>query len=307
MLHHIEIVEKINIDVEKWNGCINKNKGLIYCRYDYLSIMSINWVGIIINDYEAVMPICYQKKWGIKYSFTPPFIQQLGLVAHSDFFLNEDLMKKIKQTISLLFSYGDIHFNYKNIELGKEGVIKNNYIISLNQQFNTIQKNFITNAKKNIAIAEKKLLRYEKEVQLTHAINLYSKFLIDKNLKIPSPFLERFVELCSNLQHKNMCFTRGVSDKSNDLLTVGIFFKDENRIYNMVSVTTSIGRKLNSNYLLISKVLEEFSDNPNLVFDFEGSDLDGVKEFYQKFGAINQPYFHWHFNNLPFYIKWLKK
>jgi hypothetical protein len=57
---------------------------------------------------------------------------------------------------------------------------------------------------------------------------------------------------------------------------------------------------------LYDKILEEFTETP-LLFDFEGSDLPGIKSFYEKFGATNQPYFHWHFNQLPFFLKRIKK
>jgi hypothetical protein len=53
-------------------------------------------------------------------------------------------------------------------------------------------------------------------------------------------------------------------------------------------------------------LFKEFT-NQEMLFDFEGSDLQGVQKFYEKFGAINQPYFHWHYNLLPKPIKWLKK
>jgi hypothetical protein len=54
------------------------------------------------------------------------------------------------------------------------------------------------------------------------------------------------------------------------------------------------------------EILKEFSGR-NLLFDFEGSDLPGVKEFYECFGPIDQPYFHYHFNDLPFPLNLVKK
>ena len=53
-------------------------------------------------------------------------------------------------------------------------------------------------------------------------------------------------------------------------------------------------------------MIKEFAGKP-LLFDFEGSDIQGVKSFYEKFGAVNQPYFHYHHNQLPGILKLLKK
>jgi hypothetical protein len=73
-----------------------------------------------------------------------------------------------------------------------------------------------------------------------------------------------------------------------------------------MNTTTAEGRKLKANHFLLNEVLKEFSGN-KMIFDFEGSDLDGVKEFYQNFGPENQPYFHYHFNELPFPLNLVKK
>jgi hypothetical protein len=73
-----------------------------------------------------------------------------------------------------------------------------------------------------------------------------------------------------------------------------------------MNTTTTPGRKLKANHFLINNIIKEFSQT-NLLFDFEGSDLAGVKEFYQNFGPVNQPYFHYHFNFLPFPLNLAKK
>jgi len=56
---------------------------------------------------------------------------------------------------------------------------------------------------------------------------------------------------------------------------------------------------------LYDSLLEELANQP-MLFDFEGSNIKGIQQFYEKFGAINQPYFHWHFNRLPFPLNIIK-
>jgi hypothetical protein len=70
--------------------------------------------------------------------------------------------------------------------------------------------------------------------------------------------------------------------------------------------TTPDGRKKEANHFLLDQVIKEFAGKP-LIFDFEGSDVPGIKSFYEKFGAINQPYYSLHFNLLPAPFKWLKR
>ncbi len=74
----------------------------------------------------------------------------------------------------------------------------------------------------------------------------------------------------------------------------------------MMNTTTQKGRDEEANHFLLDKVIKEFAGQP-LLFDFEGSDLPGVREFYEKFGAINQPYFHYHYNGLSWPLRLLKR
>ena len=114
-----------------------------------------------------------------------------------------------------------------------------------------------------------------------------------------------FKSLCKTLQPNN-CFVRKIVNNNNELLTISLFLKNHQTIYNLANSTTSSGRAVSSNYLLYAKVLEEFASS-NLYFDFEGSDLPGVKEFYKQFNPINQKYYHWHFNYLPWWLKLFKR
>ena len=73
-----------------------------------------------------------------------------------------------------------------------------------------------------------------------------------------------------------------------------------------MNTTTPAGRKTEANHFLLDSIIKEFSDQP-FVFDFEGSDLPGVKAFYQNFGPVNEGYLMVKYNNLPWPLSWLKK
>jgi hypothetical protein len=99
-----------------------------------------------------------------------------------------------------------------------------------------------------------------------------------------------------------MAFVRKVINADGVMLSIAIFLKDEKRIYNIMNTTTDAGRDAAANHFLLDNVIREFADQ-NLLLDFEGSDLPGVKSFYENFGARNQPFNHYHFNRLPFPLK----
>nr|MBU9937149.1 hypothetical protein [Ferruginibacter sp.] len=68
------------IDKPKWDACIDgAYNGLIYAYSFYLDSMAKHWDALVLNDYEAVMPLTWNKKYGIHYLYQPPFTACLGV------------------------------------------------------------------------------------------------------------------------------------------------------------------------------------------------------------------------------------
>lgn len=57
----------------------------------------------------------------------------------------------------------------------------------------------------------------------------------------------------------------------------------------MLSSSSEKGRETDANAYLLYELIREFS-NSDLILDFEGSEIPGVKFFFQKFSPQNQPY-----------------
>jgi hypothetical protein len=69
----IRYLQRDQIDTVQWDNCIgNAPNGLIYGHSFYLDRMAVNWDALVLNDYEAVMPLPWKKKWGIYYLAHPP-------------------------------------------------------------------------------------------------------------------------------------------------------------------------------------------------------------------------------------------
>ena len=80
MKKQIDIISSSSINREKWNNCIrNSSNPIIYAYSYYLDHIAENWHGVIVNDYEAVLPIPWKRKFGIRYCYHIPFVQQLGI------------------------------------------------------------------------------------------------------------------------------------------------------------------------------------------------------------------------------------
>jgi hypothetical protein len=301
MKYNLQTIPSSQINSQKWDACVAKHKAPIYCSFIYLNTMADNWFGIVVNDYEAIMPVCYRKKMGIVYSYVPSFMQQLGWIGNA----NIDWIAIEKAVLSFV-NYGDIMLNHNNHFEAINHHKKSNLIIDLSKPHTAIYENYKTDLKQNLKKAAKEQFVYQSSNNIHQAINLYQAFYANRMNGLSKADFKNFKTLCETLANQNNCLVREVLNNNNELLAIALLLKDENRIYNLANSTTDLGRKSEANHFLIDRILKEFS-NTNLIFDFEGSDLPGVKQFYQKFGAIDEPYFHWHFNNLPWWIKWAKK
>jgi hypothetical protein len=130
---NFQLLTSNKIDKEKWNECIRKSaNGFIYAHTAYLDALVGTWSGIVINDYESILPLPWKKKLGITYLCGTPFVQQLGLIGNTSIDA-EILFHKIFST----FKYGNYFFNYSNEFAVKHSQQKPNYILPLN---NTIEK-----------------------------------------------------------------------------------------------------------------------------------------------------------------------
>lgn len=302
---YITYLPNHQIDYAKWDACIsNAPNSLIYGYAYYLTHMAKNWDGLILNDYEAVMPLIWNKKMGIRYCYQPPFMQQAGWFGN----LSSILAKQLLEKITAFTKYGDWMFNYGNLELvdWKDSNILTNYILKLDSDYLNLQENYKTDLLNNLKTAAKSNLQYTSSKDIDVAIQNYRAHYGNRMPHVKEDHYKNFSNLCHQLESTGLCIIREVKDEKGNLVSSALLLKDSNRIYNMVNTNTEKGRRLSANHYLYDCIIKEFAGS-KFIFDFEGSDLPGVKSFYENFGPVNQPYFYWHYNNLPFPLKLLKK
>lgn len=298
-LHKIPSYE---INKKNWDACIAKHEnGLIYSTTDYLDAMADNWTGFVFGDYEAVMPIVWRKKFGIKYCYNIPFVQQLGFVGKQDEIKNIDIKKLLLTAVK----YGDYNFNFFHQNLqGIHIKLFCNYILPLNN-YNYIYKNYSSDLINNLKKSSAQNLIYSNG-DLDKALNIYYELYKSRTPHVTNNDFKKFRELCKLLQPAGKSFCKQITNANNETLAIAVFLQDDKRIYNMANSTTEAGRKTGANHFLFDNMIREFSEKKRIL-DFEGSDIPGIKSFYQKFGAINQSYYSWHFNRLPFPLNMLKQ
>jgi hypothetical protein len=93
----IKYLKHEQIDPEKWNAAVlSSETPLFYALFGYLDCVTENrWDALIFNEYEAVFPLPYKKKWGLKYLVQPVFCQQLGAFGSNKSVTTGDFLRAI--------------------------------------------------------------------------------------------------------------------------------------------------------------------------------------------------------------------
>ena len=298
----IKYLTQQQIDREKWDACIERSSnGLIYGYSFYLDNMAKHWDALVLNDYEAVMPLTWNKKYGVLYLYQPPFTQQLGVFSCS--LLPEELLPAFISVIKKHFRFAEIFLNFQNQCNGLP--LKTNFILSLKEKYDTICKGYGRDAIKNKRRSEKFQLLYGVMDNLHEATELYKFIYASRTKHVKEKDYYNFEQLCLYAREKKMLVLRKVTDKHGEMLALALLLQKKNRLYLLQSTTLPAGRLKEANYFLLDNVIREFS-NRDMILDFEGSDIPGIAHFYKNFGAVNQPYYFFRHNLLPWPLRSLK-
>lgn len=283
----IKYFAREEIDSQKWDNCVRESTNAhVYAYSDYLDAFCEEWGGLILNEYEAVMPLPYKLKFKlISYVYTPIGIQQLGVFSKSP--ISQQTIRSFIYHIPKKFILINLTLNYGNYTLYLNP--RPNYILELGESF---QKKYSQNAQRNIKKAIAARLSVE-QISILYALEMYKNFMYEKG-----KYFEEL--LCQNLknaiQKPNSNFrieSYGVFDSTSDMLSVGIFITSYKRITYMGGTTKETASNKGAGHLLIDHVAKLYSGKGEYILDFEGSTIEGVAQFYKSFGAQLQPYYHY--------------
>ena len=303
MRSQLDIIPSNQIDKKKWDDCIYRSaNSLIYAYSYYLDALADNWHGIVLNDYDCIMPVPWRKKMGIRYCYDVPFIQQLGYFSTTKNIDHHALLDILFKFIK----YGHYNFNYNNTAIADLQKIKRttNFIIELTDK-ETITNNFTKGFRQSLQNATGNDLTY---LTASHdeAIEMYRNLFKHHLESITATDYNNLLQLAGILAPQNKCIARKIINKAGVTISIALLLKDEKRLYNIINATNEEGRKTEANYFLYSQLFFEFAGK-GLLFDLEGSELPGVKSFYKKMGARDQPYYRMHINKLSFPLNLIRR
>lgn len=293
----IRYVKHDDIDPDKWDECVDEAPHrLIYAYSFYLDHLAKNWDALILGDYEAVMPLTWNKKFGIYYLYQPPFVA-MGGVYGKDISptLMEDFIKAIPEKFKL------VEINLNPAHTTRQERLRTNYLLAFNAPYDELRKNYRDNIKRNIKKAVEANCVFKKKIPLQDVIKL-AKEQLSTVVKIDDWHWQQFEKLYAYLDIRHQAVSYGVYNSNNELLASCVIFLWFSRAYYILVGNHPNGKTLGASHYLIDRCIEEFSEHFEAL-DFEGSDIPSLAFFYESFGAKAEIYPALKIDRLPWYVK----
>ena len=303
--NQIKYIPQNEIDKEKWNTCIgNAMNGLIYAYSFYLDHMTKHWDALVLGDYDAVMPLTWNKKYSFYYLYQPAFIASLGVFGKSS---DETLVKNFLDSIPKKFRLIEISLNHaNNFPAAINGYYpRSNYVLDLNRPYEEILHGYRESHRRNILKAKQVGCHITKEISVDEIIRINQEQLKHIDGTRPEDYIH-FKELYGFLKDKQKAKTYAVTDPTNKTLASAVFFFSQNRAYYILVGNHPEGKTLGASHALIDAFIKDHAGQ-NLILDFEGSDIRNLAFFYSSFGAKEEIYPAIKLNNLPWYVRLFKK
>lgn len=300
----IQYLGRQQLDVRKWDHCIAASaNGLPYAYSTYLDHMSRHWAALVLNDYEAVMPVTFNVKYGIHYMYQPAFTAQLGVFGNH---ITQLLVEAFLMAIPRKFKLVEIELNQGNpvpvqSNFTPHFSIRNNYVLNLDQSYDTISAQYRENIRRNIKKAQQLNHRYEQDIPIADVIHL-SLLQMQDISNLTNQDYKNFETLFNKLHKDNKAIACGVYDARNQLVASCAYVISNGRACYIMVGNHPNGRTSGASHFLIDRFIHQHAGQP-LILDFEGSDIRNLAFFYSSFGATLETYPSLRLKRLPWYLR----
>lgn len=277
-----------DIDFDKYNQCIEHSQQRKYSATQLFldSTSHEKWEVLVYGDYEAVMPIPYIKKGFLKIVVNPKLCQQLGVFSRVDSQEINDLFYAFLIKNYNVWYYA---FNEEN-KLSANLMKRQNFILEV-EDYTTVYQRYSPKRKRK--------LRLDEEVKQNSEVR-YITFQEAQNF-IGANFIgakdegdkQEFLEIFRKLEQKKALQIIGffLDEK---LINALALYKDAKTVALLGTFNDKEYIKIAGSCVLIDEVIKE--NISQKIFDFEGSEVPSVEEFFRGFrpqqkhySAINRP------------------
>ena len=271
------------VDWQKYQNCLECSEQYIFfAEKKYLDLLlHQNWEILVDNDYEAVMPVPLAKKLGFNFVVMPLQTQQLGIFSEKDTpELNESFLAFFQQNYKV-FYYA---FNAKN-EFTTLLKTRKNYKLFA-EDYENIKKKYSIHRRRNVRITDV----LQDKIKFTEAENLNHSeiFFIENVIGFPNSSLKkRAFENMKNFLSQNLLKVYELYFEG-ELASQAYLIESEKEDFLVNFINDKKFSKYNLSSIILDQIFRKNIEKKD--FNFHGSNISEIAEFYRRFGATEENY-----------------
>lgn len=297
----IRKIKRKDLDLKKYSKAINEALNYrIYAEYWYLDVLTEEkWECWVYGDYEVVMPIPLQFKFGIKFVLQPTYCQQLGVFYKEE--ISDELFREFEKKLHK-YRVRSYCFNEENTErYNPKGEKRVNYILDLNRPYEEIFENYTKHRRKDIRKSERLGVRVFETQDKENFIKLFLNNYQHLNKVVNNRFLNHYLDYLLKSQKIILC---DVLDESGNLIGAQMFVISGKRRICMGFARDRETENHNASAFVIDYLIRKLSDNDKII-DFEGSVNRKIADFMEGFHPVSKHYTK--YSNIDFKKEFLAK
>lgn len=278
----IKRIKYKDIDFVKYSTCLENSAQRKYsATKDFLDITSNkNWEILVYKHYEAIMPVPFVIKFGIKFVHNPMLCQQLGIFSAQDSVVINDYFIKYLHENYLVKVYNFNDTNKFSLELK----LRKNFIIYPDQYENVYAK-YSPKRKRKLRMDEDKTQEiYIKEISNTEAQHFVRNNFLGANKKKD---ISAFIKIYNQMYSVNLIKFSAFYYKRT-ITNIIVTYQDHKTIALLGTFNDKEFVKLSGASVLIDYSIKKNIETKS--FDFEGSELPNVEEFFRGFRPLLKKY-----------------
>lgn len=270
------------IDFEKYNRCVeNSIQKKFYAERIFLDISADKkWELLVYKDYEAVMPVPFVKKFGVKIVHNPKLCQQLGVFSITDSQGINDLFYHY-----LTKNYAIRYYTFNDANVLSKSLTKRQNFLIFPDKYENVRQKYSPKRKRKLRLDQEVL--DNSEIIKNFDLKIIKDFIRSTGLGADAKDLEEFINLLSKFHLNDKLDFYGFFYHQKLINMIAIYHED----YSLALLGTYNDReyvKLSGSSYLIDKVISENIETK--IFDFEGSEIPAVEEFFRGFRPELRPY-----------------
>lgn len=291
------------IDRVLWDKGISSSLNpMVFAESWYLDICSPGWSAIVDVDYDLLFPVPLNRSVVLPLVMQPLFIQQLGIFSKHipDPVVLKNVLHLLPYPVGNLngnssmlvgftkqFTEGLHNFPAKCsikgfISIARTSVSqKGNCILSLTSSYKQLAENYSDNCRRNLKTSQLRSSSIETCSSSKQFIDFTKKHL---NYSTSGKALNILKELVNGALQRNCGFIISCNNNDGEPLAMAFFLNKYGLLTFLSGTSSQQGFEHRSMFSIIDHVIRKYAGT-DVVLDFEGSNISGVKRFYEGFGA----------------------